>query len=481
MMPPAGAPARAEQLATLRSVAHRAVASDELGALLDSLRSYEDGLDPDSDEASLIRVARRDHEKARRVPASLRAELARAGALARQRWLEARARADFGLLLPHLERNVELCRRYAECFDPPGGLYDALLDVFEEGRTAAEIQVVFDDLKAQLVPLIASVAARGETIDDGFMHGHFTHERQHAAALMVLEAIGFDPASWRVDATVHPFASSGSRTDIRITTRYDARTLGDCLLVVMHEFGHGLYEHQVAPALARSPLGRGVSLGLHESQSRFWENLVGRSRALWEQLYPRLRASFPERLASVPLDDFHRALNRVEPSLIRVHSDELTYNLHVIMRFELERRLFDGSLEPRDLPQAWNEAIFEQLGLKVPDDAQGVLQDVHWAAGLFGYFPTYALGNVISGQIWERVLSDLPELAHRMGSDELAALRSWLREHLHRHGRKHTPRETLRLAVGSDLDPAPYLAHLRARLGEVYGSDSTQVSFTPPP
>ena len=469
MMPRAGAAARAEQLGTLRRVAHERTASPEVARLLDALREREQRLPHDSDEACLIRVARQDHERALRVPAALRAELARSGSLARNHWIEARARADFALLLPHLERNVELARRYADCFDPPGGAYDALLDLYESGRTAAEVQTLFERLKAELRPLVAEVLERGAPVEHGFLRGHFPEERQRSAALSLLELLGFDPLSWRLDPTVHPFATSGAPTDIRITTRFDPRRLTDSLFTAMHEFGHGLYEQQVAPELGRSPLGRGVSLGLHESQSRLWENMVGRSRGLWRLLLPRLRALFPEHLSGVETEDAYRAVNRVEPGLIRARADEATYNLHIILRFELERELFDGTLAVRDLPEAWNAAMDDYLGVTVPDASQGVLQDVHWAAGLFGYFPTYALGNVMSAQIWERALEQIPTLGDRLAAEDIAALRDWLGERLHRHGRKLTPRETIERAAGSDLDPGPYLAYLRSKFGEIYG------------
>ena len=469
MMPPGGVAARAEQLATLRMIAHERLASAELGKLLDALADREQSLPPDSDDASLIRVARADHEKARRVPAALRAEMTRAGSLTRSHWLEARARADFELLRPHLERNVELCRRYADCFDTHASPYDALLDIYEAGRPGAEIQGIFDTLKTELRPLIATVLDRGQPIEHGFLHGHFPAEAQRAAAMSLLELLGFDPASWRLDPTAHPFAMSGAPTDIRITTRFDSRHLTESLFMAMHEFGHGLYEHQVSRALWRTPLGRGVSLGVHESQSRLWENLVGRSRGLWRMLLPRLRAAYPQQLAQVELEDIYRAINRVELSPIRARADEATYNLHIILRFELERELFDGSLAVRDLPEAWNAAMDDYLGVRVPDASQGVLQDVHWAAGLFGYFPTYALGNVMSAQLWERALEQIPTLGEQLGAEEIAALRDWLGERLHRHGRKLSPRETLERAVGSDLDPGPYLAYLRSKFGEIYG------------
>jgi carboxypeptidase Taq len=461
MMPPQGAGVRARQLATASQLVHELLVSEELGTLLEELRSYEESLDYDSDEASLIRVARRDHEKELRVPGDLRERHARAAAEAYAVWVEARRTSDFELFRPYLERNVELRREYAACFevDEP---YDALLDDFEPGMKTAEVREVFARLKEGLVPLIAE--ASGQEIDDSFLYGHFPDGPQDELDQLVLGRFGFREGCWRIDPTEHPFASSLGTSDIRMTTRHpDDEFIG--IFAALHEGGHALYEHNIDPALERTPLCRGTSLALHESQSRMFENLVGRSIHFWRWGYPHVQRLFPDQLGGVELDDFHRAINRVQPSLIRIEADEATYSLHIILRFELEQELLAGSIELRDLPAVWNERMTDYLGVEVPDDSQGVLQDVHWSRGTLGYFPTYALGNVISVQIWEKVLEDVPELDEHLEQGDLAPLGDWLRDRLWRHGRKFTPQETLERVVGGGLDPEPYLRYLNAKLG----------------
>jgi carboxypeptidase Taq len=323
--------------------------------------------------------------------------------------------------------------------------------------TTAEVRVVFDRLKEALLPLIDD-APRHEPLQ-----GPFPVERQQEVERAILGRFGFDESSWRLDPTVHPFATSTGTQDIRLTTRYSEHEL-KALFSTMHEFGHGLYEHQVDAALERTPLARGASLGIHESQSRLWENLVGRSRPFWAHFYPVLQRAFPERLGATDLDGFLASINRVEPSLIRVDADEATYNFHIILRFELEQELIDGRLNPRELPEAWNAKMDEYLGVRVPDDRRGVLQDVHWSRGSLGYFPTYSLGNVVSVQLWERLRADVPALDEEIAAGEFGSLRSWLRDHVHRHGRKFTPRETLERAIGARIDPEPYIAYLEGKL-----------------
>jgi carboxypeptidase Taq len=463
MMPPGGAAVRGEQLGTLSKIAHERFVSAEIGRLLDNLGDWAEGLPYDSDEASLIRVARRDWEKERRVPGELREEMTRAGAEAFHVWVEARRTSNFELFLPRLRHNVELRRRYIDCFDVEEP-YDALLDDFEPEMKTAEVRAVFERLKEGLVPLIA--AASEQEVDDSCLRGDFPLEAQRTLDPLIIERFGFEPGCWRIDPTEHPFASSMSSQDIRLTSRYPERELVG-IFVTMHEAGHGLYEHGVDRALERTPLCRGASLALHESQSRMWENLVGRGRPFWRGFYPELRRVFPDQFGDVELETFYRAINKVKPSLIRIHADEATYSLHIILRFELEQQIIDGTVDLEELPEAWNARIEEYLGVEVTDDARGVLQDVHWARGSMGYFPTYALGNVISVQIWERVLADIPDLEKRIEQGELAPLREWLRERLHRHGRKFTPRETLERVVGGALDPEPYLGYLGAKLGEL--------------
>jgi carboxypeptidase Taq len=468
MMPRGGGAARAEQLATLRAVIHERFTDDRIGELLEELRPFEESLPAESDEASLVRVARMDYEKARRVPTELAAELARAASQGHERWLEARAESSYEKFLPVLERNLELKHRYIECFDPADEPYDVLLDDFERGAKTADVRRVFERLKEAQVPLIASVCELAASVGGSWLAGPFGVEQQQQLVRFVLAELGFDEGSWRLDLTAHPFASNVGLQDIRITTRYAEDTLTG-FFAAIHEFGHGLYEHSAAPSLDRTPLAGGVSLGLHESQSRLWENLVGRSRPFWEHFYPELQRAFPELLRGVTAAEFWRGINRVTPSLIRVEADEVTYNLHVILRFELEQAMLAGSIALRDLPEAWNTRMKEYLGVDVPDDARGVLQDVHWSGGIIGYFPTYTLGNVMSAQIWEAAKRDLPDLDAQIGAGEFAGLRDWLREHLHRHGRKFTPAETLERAAGGPIDPEPYIRYLHDKVAAVYG------------
>jgi carboxypeptidase Taq len=468
-MPPAAAPVRAEQLGTLTRLAHEHFTSAEIGRLLDDLRDFEESSDPDSDEASLIRVTRRDYEKLLKVPPSLRAEMSRAAALGQSVWEKARRESDFASFLPYLERNFELRREYVACFETADEDYDHLLDDYEPGMKTAEVRAVFDALKAELVPLIDQVASRNGEIDVSCLEGPWPIARQQQFERSVLDAFGYDEQSWRIDETVHPFASGFAISDIRLTTRHWEDNLTS-IFATMHEFGHGLYERQVDPSFERTPLARGASLGLHESQSRMWENLVGRSLPFWQRFYPQLQAVFPERLGSVDLETFHRAVNKIEPSPIRIYADEATYSLHIILRFELEQDLLSGALPAAEVPDAWNAKMKDYLGIEVEDVADGALQDTHWASGYVGYFPTYALGNIISAQIWERVLQDVPDLDERVEQGDFAPLRDWLRERLHRLGRKYTPQETLERVVGSPIETGPYLRYLRQKLGEIYGT-----------
>jgi carboxypeptidase Taq len=463
IMPPAGAAVRGEQQATLDRISFDLFVSPETERLLDELRSYEDSLDPDSDDASLIRVARTDYQKAARVPPELRTEIVKAGTEGFMAWREAKPANDYASFRPFLERHLELRRRYVEIFPEAAEPYDVLLDDYERGMKAAEVRGVFDRLKEELVPLVAEA---GELwgVDDGTLARSFPADGQEALSREIIDLFGHREGAWRLDPTVHPFASGGGVNDVRITTKYEETGL-ESFFATMHEYGHGLYEHQVAGELDRTPLGSGVSLGIHESQSRMWENLVGRSRPFWRFFYPRLQERFPTQLRDVDEETWFRAVNRVQPSLIRIAADEVTYNMHVILRFELEQDLLGGTVDLRDLPDEWNRRMDEYLGVDVPDDARGVLQDMHWGTGTIGYFPTYSLGNVMSVQIWERIKDDLPDLDDRLERGEFGPLREWLGEHIHRHGRKFLPQETLERAVGARIDPEPYLRYLREKHG----------------
>ena len=451
-MPPEGAAARADVVATLTRITHERFVSEEVGELLDEL----DGLDDETD-AALVRLTRRKWDRARRVPGELVAELAHSAGIAVAAWDRAKAESDFASFAPQLERQLELKQRYIACFPEADVPYDVLLDKYEEGMTTTEVQRVFDRLKEVLLPLIAEHADGGAALE-----GPFSIDRQQETSCRVLEAFGYDPTQWRIDETTHPFASKPGAGDIRLTT-HTAESDLTSLFSTMHEFGHGVYEFDVDPRLARTPLASGTSSAIHESQSRMWENLVGRSRGFWHWFYPQLQPLFPEALGAMDEEAFVRAVSAIRPGLIRGDADEATYGLHIILRFELEQELLAGTVAIADLPRVWNERMQQYLGVDVPDDAHGVLQDMHWSTGLFGYFPTYQLGNVVSVQIWEVAQRELGDLDEQFERGEFSQLREWLREHVYRHGSMYPPRELLLRVTGSELDPEPYLKYLSAK------------------
>jgi carboxypeptidase Taq len=462
MMPAGGHPARADALATLSRIVHEKFVDDEIGRLLERLRPLEESLEYDSDDASLIRVTRRDWEKQRRVPTELRVDMTRAAALGNQVWIEARATNDFARFLPALERNIELKQRYVECFEWEDSPYTPLLDDFEPLMETSEVADVF----ATIRPVLTGLVREAPTVDASFLHQDFDVDDQKRFYERILATLGFEEGSYRLDPTVHPFCTSFSRRDVRMTTRFESGL--DGLWSTMHEAGHGQYAHGIAQELQRTPLANAPSLGLNESQSRTWENLVGRSRPFWLHWYEPLQEAFPGQLGDVGLERFLAAVNRAEPGLIRVEADETTYSLHIILRFELEQRLVEGSLAAKDLPGAWNAGMADMLGVEVPDDTHGVLQDIHWSQGGIGYFPTYALGNVISLQIWAAVREAIPDLDAQMEAGELRELSSWLRDNLYSLGRKLTPKETIERLTGSPaIDPQPYLTYLRDKLASL--------------
>ena len=457
MMPPAGGPARGPVMGTLEALAHERLIAPELGALLDA--------EGEGDDPQLVRAVRREHDIARRVPSELATEMALAGSAGYEVWLRAREANDFAVFEPALRRNIDLARRYAACFAEVEHPYDALLDRYEPDATAAQVSALFIRLRGGLVPLLAEIAQQPAPPR---LEGTFPCAAQREIGLEIVRAMGFDDSSWRLDDAVHPFAASPAQTDVRVTSRFNEESLLG-LFALMHEVGHGLYERNIDPALARTTLDVGVSLGVHESQSRLWENLVGRSEPFWSFWLPKLRERMPQTLGDVQLPAFLRAINTVSPTLIRVEADELTYCLHVILRFELELALIEGSLDPSDLPEAWAVKMRELLGIEVPDDLRGVLQDVHWAEGIIGYFPTYAIGNVLAAQLWAALRADLPGLDGDLRAGDTSALREWLREKVHRHGCRLTPAELIEQAVGGALDPDPMLTHLETKYRALYG------------
>jgi carboxypeptidase Taq len=468
MMPSAGAEARAQTLATLARVRHEMFIDDEIGRLVDKVRTETQEVPPgESIDADLARVVARDWDKARRVPSDLQAEMARASSVAENAWVEAKRKSDFAMLLPNLRENVELTKRWAECFEGFPGFadtYDALLDEYEPEMTTEQMRAVLTDLREGLVPLVREAADNGSGQSEDPFLGEFPEDLQQEQLEEMIGELPFPEGSWRLDSTEHPFQISIGRGDVRLTTRYDESNLAMSLFSAMHEAGHGLYESGVDAELRRTPLSKPRSLGLHESQSRFWENWVARSRPYMERLLPRLRERFPGSFDNVDGEQLYRGANRVERSLIRIEADEVTYNLHILIRFELELEIFEGGLELEDLPEAWNVRYRDYLGLEVPDDAHGVLQDVHWPSGAFGYFPTYSLGNVIAGQLWEAAGRDLGDLDTRLAAGDLSAIGEWLRDKVHRHGRRLSPAEILERAGCGELSVEPLLGHLRDRV-----------------
>jgi carboxypeptidase Taq len=444
---------------------HDRLTDPELDRLLDRLEPWAASAEPDSDDARLVAMIRRDQHKAVRVPTELAAELSGAAARSQEAWLEARAAQDFERFRPALERTLELTHRYAACFEGTGEFahpYDILLDDYEPGLTTAELRGIFGRLQEELVPLVA--AAAGPALAEPVLPGHHPEPAQRALLDEILAAVGFERRHWRLDPTVHPFARSMAHTDVRITTRWEPDDLAMAFYSCLHEFGHGLYEAQMAPAHYRTTLAEATGLGVHESQSRLWENLVGRSRPFCEWVLPLLRRHLGGLYETVDAHDLYRMVNRVQLSLIRIEADETTYNLHIALRFELELQLLEGRLAVKDLPQAWDEATHRLLGLETPDLLHGVLQDIHWGTGMIGYFPTYTIGNLMAAQLWTAIAQGLPDLEADIAAGRFGPLREWLREHIHRHGRKFESRELLRRATGEELRVEPWLAYLEAKL-----------------
>ncbi len=468
-MPPGGSAARAEQLSTLQKVTHELFIAAETGRLLEAAAAEVAGLDPDSDEARLVSVSRRDYEKARKVPAQLVAEIARATGQAVDVWATARAESNWKPFSPHLAKIVDLHRQLAEALGYPDRPYDALLDQYEPDMKTAQVKEVFDAIKPDVIALVKAIAAKGEVVSDKVLYREYDESRQWEFGLSVIKRYGFDFERGRQDKSVHPFTTGFSINDVRITTRVNRGFLSPALFGSLHESGHALYEQGIHQALERSPLADGASLGMHESQSRLWENLVGRSRPFWKFFFPQLKKTFPEQLADQTLESFYRAANKVSPSFIRVEADEVTYGLHIMLRFELENDLIDGRLKADEAPEAWNAKMQEFLGILPPNDRDGVLQDIHWSSGLIGYFPTYQLGNLISLQLWDKLNADIPDLRAQIEQGKFGALLGWLRSQVHQHGRKFTSGELLQRIAGDGLNPAPYLKYLKAKYGEIYG------------
>jgi len=470
-MPSGGAEERAMQIATLSRMAHELATSDEIGAAIEAAKADVGDLEAPSDEARLVRKTDRDFTKEKKVPSSWVTEFRRTTALAHRTWAKARQESDFSQFQSILEKIIDLRRQYAEFFTPFDHPYDPLLDDYEPGMKTAEVKSVFENLRPQQVELVHAISEVSERVDDTPIHQDFDEKRQWDFGIEVIKAFGFDFDRGRQDKTVHPFTTDFGIGDVRITTRFDPQFFNTGVFSTLHEAGHAMYEQGVDQKFSRTPLAGGTSLGIHESQSRMWENLVGRSKPFWVAFYPRLKKYFPDQLGNVDVEAFYKAINKVEPSLIRVEADEATYNLHVMLRFEIETALLEGKVEAAELPDVWNTKMQEYLGITPPDDAQGVLQDVHWSEGLLGYFPTYALGNLVASQLWEKIEEDIPDLSQQIETAKFDVLLGWLRENVHQYGAKFEPMELLQRITGSGLSAEPYLRYLRSKFGEIYGLD----------
>ncbi len=467
-MPPRGAAARARQLATLGEIAHSKFIDPAVGRLLDALQSYEQSLPYDSDDASLLRVTRRDYERATKMPADFVAEMYSHTAKTFSIWTDARPQDDFQAVLPYLEKTLDLSRRAADFFPGYEHIADPLIDWSDDGMKASSVRAIFSELHAQLVPLVQKITEQPPT-DDSCLKQYYPEPMQAAFGLDVIKRFGYDLTRGRQDTTHHPFMTKFSLGDVRITTRFNDHDLSEGLFGTAHEAGHALYEQGIRMEYDGTPLAGGTSSGVHESQSRLWENIVGRSRPFWHFFYPRLQAAFPEQLGRVPEDTFYRAINKVARSLIRTGADEVTYNLHVIMRFDFELDLLEGKLALRDLPEAWRARYQADLGIASPDDCDGVLQDVHWFSGLIGgAFQGYTLGNILSAQFYDRALDQKPQIIDEIAGGHFHTLHAWLKEHVYQHGRKYTAGELVQRATGQPLSTAPYLHYLRRKYQELY-------------
>jgi carboxypeptidase Taq len=468
-MPARGGALRGDQLAFLASLAHQKFTDPKVGELLAAVEGSDLVRDPESDAAANVRELRRAHDRAAKLPPALVAELARVTTEAQQVWEQAKKKNDYPSFRPLLARILELKRQEADAVGYRTHRYDALIEEYEPGTTVAELKTLFAGLTAELAPLVRAIVAAPKQPDASVLEREYPADRQKVFAEAAAAAIGFDFRAGRLDTTAHPFCSGFGPGDCRITTRYNPRFFNEAFFGVLHETGHAMYEQGLPAEHFGTPLGAACSFGIHESQSRLWENQVGRGRPFWEHFFPRLKQTFPAALADVLPETFYFAINRVKPSLIRVEADEATYNLHVALRFELELALLSGDLTPADLPGAWNDRFEALFGLTVPDDARGCLQDIHWSFGGIGYFPTYTLGNLYAAQLMQAVRLDCgAALDDDFRRGEFGRLKGWLGEHVYRHGQRFRAGELCRRATGTPLSPEPFVRSLREKFGSLF-------------
>jgi carboxypeptidase Taq len=468
-MPPGGSDARAEQSATLNAMAHEIFTSDETGKLLETAEAEVEDAAYDGDDASYVRVLRREYDKQVKIPTELVAEFSRVRSHAFVAWREARQNDDYPHFQPHLAKIVEINCKIADILGYDEHPYDALIDFYEPDMTAAKVETVFTELKEGLVPLVEQIVEDGQPVDDSFFGEQaYPVDKQWDLTEAALRDIGYDFSCGRQDKAPHPFTTHFSCNDVRVTTRLLENRPQSAFFSSVHEGGHALYEQGIPEKFERTVLSGGATLGLHESQSRMWENMLGRSRAFWSHYLPIMRAFFPEQLAGISFEDFYRAINKVSPSLIRVEADEVTYHMHIFARFEIELALVTGELDVADVPDAWNAKYEDYLGITPPSDADGCLQDVHWSHGTIGYFPTYTLGTIMSAQFYRRAKLDVPALEEQIAAGNFLSLLEWARKHIHKHGSKFTADELLERELGEDLDAQPLLAYLTTKYTDIY-------------
>lgn len=466
-MPEGGAEGRGYQLAALGGVVHEKSTSDEIGRLLEDAANEIGDLNADTDEARMVKVAKRVFDKQRIIPQDMLMEFIKVTSDAHEVWVKARKENNFSRFQPYLERIVELRRAYSDLFKPYDHVYDPQLDDFEPGMKTADVKAIFDRLRPKQIELLRAIAD-AKQVDNSFIKQHYEQADQEKFGREVLTTLGYDWKRGRLDVAAHPFTSSMTAHDVRVTTRYLDDDGFSAFFSTAHEGGHAMYEQNVNPKYARTVLMNGASMAIHESQSRLWENLVGRSKAFWQYFYPKAQALFPKQLGNVSLDVFYKGINKVEPSLIRVESDEATYNMHIMLRLEIELALMERTIEVKDLPEVWNTRMQEFLGIVPPNDALGVMQDVHWSSGYFGYFPTYALGNLVSAQLWYKMLEEKPNIPDEIAQGKMSSVLQWMRDNIHQYGTKYEPQELVMRVTGSKIDPDPYVRYLTEKYTEIY-------------
>jgi carboxypeptidase Taq len=466
-MPPGGAEERGIQSAALGRIMHEKFTSDEVGQLIADLEEEMGDLDAETEEARSVKVAKREYEKQTKVPLPLLMEFIQTTTMAHEAWLEAKNKSDFSIFQPHLKKIVELRQQYAELFKPYDHIYDPLLDDYEPGMKTAEVKEIFNKLRPQQVELIQAIAEK-EPLNNSFIKQYYKEEYQEIIGRYVITRFGYDWKRGRLDIAPHPFTTGFGYGDVRISTRYLKDDVGSALFSTMHEAGHAMYEQGVPEKYKRHPLGGAASLAIHESQSRLWENIIGRSKEFWSFFYPSMQMLFPQYLSDVTVEDFYRGINKVEPSLIRVEADEATYNMHIMLRLEIEVGLMEGTIKVENLPEIWNTKMKDYLGITPPNDTLGVLQDVHWSGGMIGYFPTYTLGNLASVQLWDKLVEENPNVYDEIAKGQFETILGWMRENVHQYGRKYEPQEIMLRATGNKITPEPYMAYLKEKYGEIY-------------